>query len=674
MKTYRHILILLALLLTGVSFTSCNDRDDLNTDQYGNDIVLNTFGPCPVLRGGTLRFLGSHLDQVTEIDLPGADPITSINVVKSGRDSEITIDVPKEKCEAGLVTLKTAKGGTIQTVTPVTYIENIEFDKFYVGQSGNLTASVGDVVTLEGDYLNLMHAVVFADDVQVGEDEFLTHTRYQIQVRVPKEAKTGRIALSDAAENPQTLNSDEALVINLPVGNVAATEAVKAGETITVSGTSLDQIATINLEGASVDTLDIVRASDGSSLTFTLPAAATDGDVTLVTYSGVKIPAGAITTVVPTGLEATPNPVKFGATLTITGKDIDLVTNVSLPGSGETAITSQSADQLTVVVDSTAQAGDITLGLANGKSVSVAFTLVMPTVSAIAPTSLMAGEQVALRGTDLDLVAAITFPTNQTVEASNFIRQLAQAIMVEVPAAAVGEGLVLTLKNGDEVKVDGLTIQASTNPTLDNKPSGNAGAEVTLEGKNYNNVETVTVGGVKVTQYVSRTATSMTFIIPENVEAGEQPVVMTTTDGQSYTVGTLEVVPTEIVLSNTANIVAQDNQDVIYSFPVQLQWSDAGRFRIQRTGAYTLADLGLVADKSVMKIFKTGTGQAQINDGNWSSWTTAADWNGDVDVLEVVITQDMIDWMTGAKTDGWSNTAIIIQGDGITVSKITLEP
>ena len=45
------------ILLAGVTLTACDDGEELSTDQYGNEIKLNSFGPCPVLRGGVLKFL-----------------------------------------------------------------------------------------------------------------------------------------------------------------------------------------------------------------------------------------------------------------------------------------------------------------------------------------------------------------------------------------------------------------------------------------------------------------------------------------------------------------------------------------------------------------------------------------------------------------------------------------
>lgn len=132
--------MLAVVALLGLSLTAC-DNDDLNTDQYGSDVRVQAFGPCPVLRGGTLFFYGSNLDQIKEIDLPGADPITSIEVLERGGHSKISIQVPAEKCDTGIVVLKTQKGGELRTVTPITYREDIKLQSFYVGSEDVSLAS-----------------------------------------------------------------------------------------------------------------------------------------------------------------------------------------------------------------------------------------------------------------------------------------------------------------------------------------------------------------------------------------------------------------------------------------------------------------------------------------------------------------------------------------------------
>ena len=96
MKKYFHnIIALLAVAITGFTMAACSE-DDLDTNQYRGGVTLNAWGANPLMRGGVLRFVGSNLDQIAQIKVPGVEPITNIEVVKSGIPSEIRITVPKD--------------------------------------------------------------------------------------------------------------------------------------------------------------------------------------------------------------------------------------------------------------------------------------------------------------------------------------------------------------------------------------------------------------------------------------------------------------------------------------------------------------------------------------------------------------------------------------------------
>jgi len=542
-KYYNIFLILVIACITGLSLTACNEGDDLNTDQYGNDITLNTFGPCPVLRGGTLYFYGSNLDQITEVDLPGADPITALKVITPGAHSEISIQVPAEKCDTGLVSLVTAKGGKLQTVTPITYREDIKFDKFYVGQEGTLTGNVGDVVTIKGDYLNLMHGVIFTEKDTVKEDAFVAHDRYTIQVAIPAGARTGLLKLTDLAKTPTEIETKEALAINLPTFTEISPTSLKAGKTITVTGTSLDQIASIKLKGATVNASNFL-SQNATTITFALPVKATDGEVTLVTKSGIDISAGSITTIVPTDLTVNPNPIKNGSDITITGKDLNLVTGISFPNA-DGIINTSSETKIVATVPETAQNGDITLKLDNGKTVTVAYKLVAPTITTFTPSTITAGNKLLIQGTDLDLVKSIEFPGEKGITVSDLIGQSATSMGVVVPEASQGSGIILNLKNGETVNITGLTINASSTPSITADVEGTIGEYITVNGKNFNNVESVYIGETKVTKFTTRTNTSMTFQIPSTVFADTYDLIMYGYDNTKYTVGKITVISPE---------------------------------------------------------------------------------------------------------------------------------
>lgn len=667
MKRHNKSFLWLVLLLicSTFAFTSC-DRDDLNTDQYGNEISVLSYGPNPVLRGGVLTFKGANLDQITEIDLPGAEAITSINVVTSGKNSEINIEVPAEKCEPGIVTLKTAKNGEIKTLTPITYIENLKFTGFYVGENKeNLIGSVGDVLTLEGDYLNNITSVIFANGYTMDAESFKSQTRYQIQLVIPAEAGEGRFQISDGNNY---MYSEGALSINAPeidANNAIGKSLIKAGETEVLRGTSLDQIASIELNGATVEAADF-KSQTASEITFVISSKVADGEITAVTKSGIRISFGEITTVVPSQLVATPSPIKNGKEITITGKDMDLITGIAFPNAKESKLNKVETTKVTSTVPEDAQEGDITLSLDNGKTVAVAYTLVKPTVTACTPAAITAGEKTIIKGTDLDLVKSVTFPgdVEQTVE--KFAAQNANAIAVTVPAACAGTGFKLNLKNGTTINIDGqLSIKAATDPAIASVTPGEAiaGSTITITGKNFQNIQNLYIGSYKVNRYTSRTNTEIVCQVPANAEVGTYKIVMEDPDGNKIEGPEFKVVPAE---KDIAELVTNmDNGKITY--PFDFSWSSgSGKFYLTKD----VFEKVKVKVGSKLIVYKDPTvkGQVQINknEDGWPTITTIADWNPSESKLEYVFDETAVEV---AHSCGFA-----IQGDLTGVTKIVILP
>ena len=669
MKKISKIFAMLVVALVGLSLTACSDGDDLSTDQYGNGISLQSFGPCPVLRGGTLYLYGTNLDQIESVNLPGADPITAYETLQSGYNSKISIQVPAEKCEPGQIVLKTKKGGEITSVSPITYREDIEITKFFVGSEGTMVGNVGDVVTIKGDYLNLMHGVIFAGSDTIKEAEFVGHDRYTIKVKIPAEARTGVITLTDTIKDGTSLETKEELTINTPEATPIKDRNIKAGEVLSIKGSSFDQIVSVKFEGATVDAADF-KSQSAAEITVKVPAKATDGTFYVVTKSGIEVPVGNIITVVPTQLVATPNPVKNGAELTITGKDMDLITGIAFPNAATSQLNKVETTKVTATVPEDAQEGDITLSLANGKTVTVAYTLVKPTVTACAPAAITAGDQTIIKGTDLDLMKSITFPgdVEQTVE--KFAAQKANAIAVTVPAACAGTGFKLNLKNGTTIEMkDALSIKAATDPAIASVTPGEAiaGSTITITGKNFQNIQNLYIGSYKVNRYTSRTNTEIVCQVPANAEVGTYKIVMEDPDGNKFEGPEFKVVPAEKDIATlTTNM---DNSAIKY--PYSFTWDDTGRFRIMKAD---LIKLGVKIGSKMLFYKEAGaTGQVQINNANWGGIDTPADWNGDQSCLVKVFDAAMMEAVNSI-SDGWSDTAFILQGDLKNVTKIAILP
>ena len=131
------------------ALTSC-ENDDFDTQQYKGGVSLNVWGPSPVMRGGELRFLGSGMDQINSISIPGTSDITDIRVISS---EEIRITVPQD-AEPGKLVLHHA-GGDITTLTMLSYTEPIVIESMLPSP-----VKPGATLTIKGDYLNLISRVL----------------------------------------------------------------------------------------------------------------------------------------------------------------------------------------------------------------------------------------------------------------------------------------------------------------------------------------------------------------------------------------------------------------------------------------------------------------------------------------------------------------------------------
>ena len=833
MKNFKNIITLLVVALIGLSLTACSN-DDLDTNQYKGGVSLNAFGPNPVMRGGQLRFVGSNLDQIASIQIPGVSAITNYEVVKAGVPSEIRIAIPKDGPTVGAITLKTKDDQTITTKNELTYIEGIDVTGF------TASAMPGDVIKIEGDYLNLILSMAFADGVLVSSSDFVAQDRYFIEVQVPEEAQTGKLEFYTAdltiqrtkkEEDElqyQIIRTDEAIEIGTPsvislkgrntaeaLGNITA----KAGETITVTGTYFNVIGDITVGGVSVSDLKI--ANDGTSATFTLPAEAPGGDIQIVCKSGIEVPVGTLTTIKPTNCVATPNPVKAGQTLTITGQDLDVVSAVQFEGadavSGDKIIV--ATDKIVVnAVPETATEGNFKLVMHNGEAVDVAFTLVKPVATAYNANPASAGSALQITGTNLDLVKSVTFgeatadleegavsPDGTTLTVNIPMEgksgqpklNLANGTSVDAPELAIneavfcyatalpgddvelkaGSSMTMTVANGDKltgVEMNGVACQWIL--TGENKDqliigipeTASASSKLRLISSNGEITYDITViPATSVNKTIWSGLTQITWsdggrvLIPatafEGVPAGavltfcytqvdqqwdqaqvnygnwsginfneagenvvtfngtlvptdiygwfsdgilyrETPVILTQEildniqtlkggaeggDGYGIIIQGSGLTFSKVTISyeisleqNLQNcIVKQDDQSTLMPFPVKMTWDDSGRFRILIDKDPAIKDMKLVAGKSAMYFYTTGTGQLQINNPNWGSMTTVAEWSDAGDKkMELVLTDEIINCLKGVTTDGWSSTGLIIQGDGMTVSKITILP
>jgi len=146
-RNWALLIATLCVVSTGLLVTSCEGKEEEDTK-----VVLQSFGPMPIARGAELKFIGLNLDKVTSVVLPNDITITTFT---KKEPTLLTLTVPQEAMP-GYVTLKTPDGD-ITTKTTIGFSEPISIASFTPA-----TVKAGDVLTITGDYLNLVSEVILS--------------------------------------------------------------------------------------------------------------------------------------------------------------------------------------------------------------------------------------------------------------------------------------------------------------------------------------------------------------------------------------------------------------------------------------------------------------------------------------------------------------------------------
>src|SRR5690606_26202293 len=140
------------------------------------------------------------------------------------------------------------------------------------------------------------------------------------KVKVPAAARTGKIAISNAAEDPIVVSSGQDLDAKLPAIAEITPNPLKAGTKLVVKGTDLDLVEKIVFGGSNA-----VAEFDSQSETqieVTVPDDAQDGKIIVLPASEAAVEsASALVMMVPT-VTVSPTAVKNGGTITVTGSNL----------------------------------------------------------------------------------------------------------------------------------------------------------------------------------------------------------------------------------------------------------------------------------------------------------------------------------------------------------------
>lgn len=657
-KTYKFpaLWMMCLMLFSCLTFTACDNGDDEDTNQYKGGISLNVFGPSPVSRGGVLRFLGSGMDKVTAVAIPGCDDITDIEVVS---DTEIRVTVP-QTAQPGLVVLKTPKGD-ITTKTELTFTEPIALEAFAPAE-----VKPGGELTITGEYLNLIKEVIFADEVTVPADEFVSQSRQEIKVIVPDSAQTSKFILSDGAEIPNWIYSEGELEVTLPSVE-APLDLVdkKPGDVIRVSGENFDLVKKVQMPNGDEVEFTMTASSEGDELTFTLPDNVSDGEITVLPASDVKVVVATVVVATPSNVVAVPAVnLRGGDMITLKGTNMDLVTDVTFPGVEEAVgLESQNSTEIKVLMPAAAISGDLQLNTNSGKATAVSIATAKPENISYSAATVPAGEALTVKGVNMDVVSAVVFSGNVEVTVSD---ATATAISLTVPTTAETGALLLKMANGEFVEAPSLTIEKPVCAYLPALPDKLVrGRIVELEIVNADKLTNVLLNEASV-QYINDAAKGVLMLnVPAELN-GTYSLKLISSNGE---------------IAYDVLVVA--NEETVWAGPLDISWGDGGRVLVPAVS------FAKVTAGTVMKVYfdqKDQTwAQAQFNYGDWSGIafslfdttmvpTDIYGWSFESRVMELTLTQEILDNIQAKQGDceDQTNVGIIIQGSDLTFTKITI--
>ena len=328
---------------------------------------------------------------------------------------------------------------------------------------GPTGAQPGDTIRFFGNNLDQVNEIDFTM-ATVAKSDFISQSNKEIFVIVPVETEKGFVTLKTPSGD---ITSKTQFNISVAATVESITSVLRPGENVTIKGDYLNWVTSVTFNDGKAVTTFVNQSKN--QLEVTVPEDAQTGTLVLAyggTDSNFVETTDTLHVTLPMVTAVSPNPIKHGDNVTLTGTDMDLVKQVEFTGVATpvTEFVSQSATSLVVKVPGETTKGTITVVAASGVSTtsSPELHLIMPSITTMSPNPADPEKNLTITGTNLDLVSSIAFQNADPV--TTFVSQTASQIVVKVPKG-VTEGKItlsvnnstLTVQSPDILKITGAT-------------------------------------------------------------------------------------------------------------------------------------------------------------------------------------------------------------------------
>jgi hypothetical protein len=556
----------------------------------------------------------------------------------------------------------------------------------------------GEVITTVGKDLDLVVKI----EIPNGEEIPFQIEDSKLEFTLPEGISDGAIVMIPASEV-------HVVVANIGVAMpdeivVTPNEGLRGGDEITIKGINMELVTTVKFP--EIDEAVTPASKSATEIKVTMPDKAISGEILLNTASGKAVSA-TIATLKPDLVSYNPSTASAGSVVKLQGHNLDLVTTVTFVDNLVVSVTPTGAAELTVNIPLNAVSGVVVLTMANGETVECPALEIDAPVFTYLPNppgpkaEIHAGGVLTLEVENGDKLTDVQI---NGVSVKYILD--APHLYVVIPNNAKGDTeLKLVSSNGQAVytiPVIGAGIVETVIWTGAHELAWGAG--LTL---NKDLFESVPAGSkMKVTLAVTASGASIAFgdagwakltvdhpdfdpqwgtvPLPEGTKEVEITLtadilhtILTVSDGWSQTA--MMLTGAGAIVSKVSIIIGSEPAETVISEETVSfgSWTNS-------LFLYKESFDGFRAG-TVLKLYYTATDNPQfaLQDANWAKVAIPDDPNfdpqwGSVSVpvdgtsYEVVLTQAILDIILTVD-DGWSTTAIVLGGQNMTVSKVTLK-
>lgn len=464
-----------------------------------------------------------------------------------------------------------ATTGKVKVVTPGG--EALSADNYTVKDIPQITSFtpasgvVGINVTINGSNFDAPNLVV-----KFGTGTALTITldnAGKITAKVPASATTGKITVTTAAGS--ATSATNFTVIGAPTITSFTPASGLVGTQVTINGTNFIGVTEVKFNETLVVPANYTVVSE-TQIKANVPTGTTSGKISVKAAGGTALSASSFTVSVPPAITSfSPDKGQRNSDVVINGTAFSDITSVKIGGVelGSANYTVNSTIKITAKVTAAAITGKISVGNAVGTATSVNTFSVYPYIDAFDKTTLAAGNELTITGTNLG-GSKVYFNTTEVTPSSNTATQIKVNVPINTGAYNVSVANSVGTSN-----IKTLTVTSPIVLTELIVPSNIKGTLIMLSGSNLTGATKVWFGTTSANVLTS-TAKIVTAIIPNSLTVGSYNVKVETPNGYSdikpfSLVNTQPTPPSGLTLVNGVPVAGLPGG---YVPPVSNQWTN----------------------------------------------------------------------------------------------------